>query len=268
MKRVTSAILASALLNCASAAVPGTPEPAHPGPPPALWAMLGNDDLTLQGANGSAKDDHRTNEVTLGLRIDAAVLAIDHSILTDRYRRTRSDELTITLGWLPLDGGAGGDAPWMAVGAGARFVGNLYGDAIQGRWHRMIDMNAYKLTYDNDQVDAVGYACGALPWFPTDNYGGEVLVSGLASTATELQADVAVRAIIRSDSRWTKLWAGGRWRSRSGGDAGPTARAVATFERGLCVDVGWQLPFLSLHALHDLESGESFGTVALELPRW
>ncbi|MBA3845015.1 MAG: hypothetical protein H0X45_00075 [Planctomycetes bacterium] len=109
--------------------------------------------------------------VTLGLRIDTAVLAIDHSILTDRYRRTRSDELTITLGWIPLDGGSGGDAPWMAVGVGARFVGNLYGDAIQGRWHRVIDANAYKLTYDNDQVDAVGYACGALPWFPTNNYG-------------------------------------------------------------------------------------------------
>lgn len=40
-----------------------------------------------------------------------------------------------------------------------------------------------------------------------------------------------------------------------GRDSGPTAQAVAGFERGLCLDSGWQLGFLTLHAVHDLTSG-------------
>ncbi len=146
MKSSSTILLSIVLTTPAAAAVAGTTEPSHPGRPPALWAALGNDDLTLQGANGTASDDHRTNEVTIGLCIDPCVLVIDHAILTDRHRRTRSDELTMTLGWMPF-GEQDDDGSWVAIGGGARFVGNLYGDAAQGRWHRVIDANAYKLAY-------------------------------------------------------------------------------------------------------------------------
>src|SRR4051812_33290942 len=78
--RAAKAVIFSLLTTTSlAAAVPGTPEPPHPGAPPILWAEIGNDDLTLEGAEGQSIDDHRSNEITVGLVVADVALVIDHA---------------------------------------------------------------------------------------------------------------------------------------------------------------------------------------------
>jgi hypothetical protein len=260
------AVIFSLLTTSLTAAVPGTPEPPHPGAPPILWAEVGNDDLTFEGAEGTSLDDHRSNEITLGIVIHDVALVIDHSLMTDRLDLTRNDELTVTLGWLPF-GDERKDQPWMAVGAGMRFSGNIDGDRLQSRWHHLVNLDTYQLTYDNDDAQAVGYVTASCPWWPYREYGGEALVSALATTYGEVQADLAARALMRSQSGQNLLWAGLRYRGRSGRAPGETARSVASYERGLWADLGWTMGFFSLHVLHDFSDGQSYGMIAMEWRR-
>jgi len=254
-----------ALAGLASAAVPGTPEPPRPGRMPSLWLSFGNDFLGLNSAEAEHSDDFRTSHWTLAATACQWVAVADYAMLTDRGAGTRSDELTLTVGRI-FTASPHRDEPWVAVGGGARFAGNLKGQNLQTEFHDLINYEpteVFSLDYDHDQWSAAVYAQGSMPWWPHPNGGGEIVAALLATSEQEIQAEIATHLVARSRLFQAQAWCGGRWRGRNGEAAGATAEAVASFERGWWLDFGVSIHFLSFQGAYDPRGRESYGTVSI-----
>jgi len=257
--RLVILALACAFVATLDAAIAGTPLPPTPGSVPTAWLTVGNDNLGLESVYGI--DDNRTSQEALVGRFgESVIIVLDHSILTDCEHGTRSDELTPTVGWLPF--GPGDDeAPWVALGIGGRFSGNLRGQNVQNGVHSAQNFSYLELVYDSRQSSALGYIMGErslwlLPWA-----GIEMDATLLATTYGEVQGEVAEHGVLRFAD--ATLWAGLRWSARNGVGQGRTARSVATFERGLWIDYGLSWRWLALSGSVDPGTGHSYGVLSL-----
>jgi len=221
------------------AEIAGTPAPPRPGQIPDAWLGWSND--AFGGGIGDNTDDFRTSSFGGGLAIDERwLVAVDFSLLTAKEGTPpgRSDELTATLGYLAVEGGARGPEPlpWLALGAGVRVRGDLGGETAQNRWHRHIDVELVDfLEYDDEGVDGVGYALAGwtrpLPglWHG-DRLALDLDAGVLATTGGSLQGEAELKfAILGRDG---SIWFGGRGLGTLGRATSPTARAVAEHEEG------------------------------------
>lgn len=255
-----------ALVSPACASVAGVPEAPAPGALPMGWLEIGNDDLGRW--RGRSIDDHRTNQITLATRVvEDWVVLFDHSILTDRRARTRSDEITATVGWLPFGGGEN-DAPHLAVGGGVRANGPYGGEDLQNRCHQAQDFRCYQLAYDDGGVTAVVYADGVYPWYPLSWAGVEAHGALLITTHVQIQADVGARAVLRYSRDQARLWCGVRQRANDGDAQSGTARTVADFERGTWVDYGASWRMFALSGGLNTNDGNCYGSLAVMVKDW
>ncbi len=163
---VRALMLIAAMIPAAVAAVPGIPEAPRPGTPPAVWVGWSND--SFGGEFGENTDDFRTNALTLGMNLERYLVAVDYSMLTDRYDDTpeRTDQLTATLGYLVLDGvtaGPGAKA-WLSAGGGLRLTGAMGGQEVQNAWHDALEFRRIELPDDAAAVEGVGYLHGEWMW--------------------------------------------------------------------------------------------------------
>ncbi|HYE07831.1 MAG TPA: hypothetical protein VEL07_20105 [Planctomycetota bacterium] len=254
-----------ALVAPACASVAGVPEAPAPGALPMGWLNVGNDDL---GRCEQSIDDHRTNQTTLGARVDASwVVVFDHAILTDRRARTRSDEITLTVGWLPFGGGED-DTPRLAVGGGLRANGPYLGAEMQNQCHQVQDFRCYDLAYDDGGVTAVVYVDGVYPWYPLPWAGLELHGALLATSHVQVQADIGVRAILRYDRDQARLWFGARQRANDGDAQSGTARTVDEYERGTWIDYGASWRMFALSGGMNTDDGNTFGAVGMMVKTW
>lgn len=251
-----------------SAAVPGVPESPSPGPMPRGWLGIANDSMGLN----TGLDDYRTNEVFLAFRpVQAWVVSIDHSMLTSLHDGTRTDELTVAAGYLPF--GDGGDEteievckPWLALGLGVRLSGDVFGSTLQNSVHRSIGSDTVELEYEDDDMHGVVYGLYVWPWCPLRWAGAQLNLSALITSAGEIQAEPTLWAVVHTQD--FRIWTGPRARLRGGDRPGPTADAVADYERSVWLDygIGWQA--WSLSGAYDVVHDHTLGqlTLALAIP--
>lgn len=238
------------------AALAGVPEAPIPGTLPRAWLGLANDAFGVV----ATPDDYRTNQTTLVFRLTPEVIVCaDHSMLTAVPARVRSDELTVTAGWLP----GGEERPWLAVGIGMKFVGDLGGESVQDWWHDLIDMRKYRLRYEEDDPQAVAYGMFSQVWWPGEHVGWAVTTSALATTGGEVQAEAVGWALYRQRSM--TAWIGLRARLRAGDTPTHTAELVADYEEGLWGDFGIGLPWFAFAGSYDPINGVSSGTIIVNL---
>jgi len=238
------------------AALAGVPEAPVPGTLPRAWLAVANDAFGIV----ATPDDYRTNQIALAVRITPAlIVCADHSMLTAVPAGTRSDECTVTVGWLP----GGDERPWIVLGLGMKWTGDLGGEDLQKQWHDLIGMDRYDLTYEKDQPRGLAYALLSQVWWSGERTGWAVTTAALATTGGELQAEAVGWALYRR-GRMT-AWAGLRARYR-GGDA-PTATAdlVADFEDGLWCDYGIGVSWFAFAGAYDPINGVSSGTFTVDL---
>ena len=228
------------------AEIAGTPAPPRPGPIPDAWLGWSND--AFGGGIGDNTDDYRTSSFNGGLALDERwLVAIDFSLLTAKEGTPpgRSDELTATLGWLVVEGGARGlqPMPWLALGAGVRMRGDLGGEDAQNRWHRHLDVELVDyLDYEDGGVDGVGYAIAGWTRLLPGLWHGDRLaldmdaaVLGTTGGLVQGEADLKLTILGRDGS----IWFGGRALGTAGSSrTDPTARAVADHEDGLWLVYG------------------------------
>jgi len=159
-------LLVAALAPAALGAIAGVPDAPRPGTPPSVWVGWSND--SFGGEFGENTDDFRTNAFNLGLNLESWLVAIDYSMLTDRYDDTpeRTDQLTATLGYLALDGVAAGAGAklWLSAGGGLRLTGALGGQQLQNVWHDALEFRRIDMPDDESAVEGVGYAHAEWLW--------------------------------------------------------------------------------------------------------
>jgi hypothetical protein len=246
-----------------SAAVPGVPESPSPGPMPTAWLGLANDSIGLN----TGLDDFRTNEVFLAFQpAKRWVVSVDHSMLTSLDEGTRTDELTIAGGYMPYGDGTDESErckPWLALGLGLRFSGDVFGSELQNSVHRSIGSDTVELAYEENDAHGLAYGLYVYPWFPVPWGGAQVTVSALITSGGEIQSEPAVWGVAYVHD--FKFWTGPRARLRGGSRPGPTADAVAEYERGVWLDygIGWRA--WSLSGAYDIAHEHSLGQLTLSL---
>lgn len=235
---------AAAILLCAAAltaAVAGAPEPSPAGVLPAGSASSLNDIFGNGLGNG---DDFRTAGVGGHARLGRLVLAADAAMLTDRARRTRSDELVLTAGWVlgPLAPRLGWQAGAWA-GGGLRVDGDLAGERVQNGLHRRIGSAEVHLPYDGDgrpRPLAAGSATAG--WLGEAGFGltgwwGVQAVSAWQWTpGRELIATAGPRlALVGHEG---SFWLGASYRLHDGEAGSAAAAATAAHEEGWWIESG------------------------------
>lgn len=238
------------------AALAGVPEAPVPGTLPRAWLAVANDAFGIV----ATPDDYRTNQIALAVLITPQViLCADHSMLTAVPAGTRSDEGTVTVGWLP----GGDELPWIVLGVGMKWTGDLGGEDLQQRWHEVIGMEEYDLAYETDSPRGVAYALLSQVWWAGERTGWAVTTAALATTGGEVQAEAVGWALYRR-SRMT-AWAGLRARCRGGSAPTRTAGLVADFEEGLWCDYGVGIGWFAFAGAYDPIDGVSSGTITMDL---
>jgi hypothetical protein len=228
-------------------AIAGIPESPRPGMVPGAWIGWSND--SFGGEMGKDTDDFRTNAFNAGLRLaERWVVAVDDSMLTDaqvaKAQRSRSDEVTATVGWMALPGTDLGDwgQVWATIGVGGRASGNLGGEALQNRWHDLLGYERIELPYARRAYDGVGYLAASWLWLEREGAGfgtpfldrghlGVALdAAGLASTGGETQVSLGVKLVALGRDGSFQL--GVRQQLNAGPQASAAAAAVAAHEDG------------------------------------
>jgi hypothetical protein len=239
-----------------SAAIAGVPEAPVPGTLPRAWVGIANDAFGVV----ATPDDYRTNEISMFVRFgDTAIIGIDHSMLTAVPNGTRSDELTITGGWLPF----GAARPWVVLGGGVKLTGDIAGESIQNWWHDVIGVEGFDLVYEKDDPQVVAYTLINQVWRHEELIGFAGTASALISSGGESQAEAAGWGLIRSS--WSTAWAGFRGRYRGGHMPTQTAILVADFEEGLWIDYGIGVKWLAFSGAYDPAENVSSGTITVDL---
>lgn len=243
-------MIAAALLSLVVAAVPGIPEP-QPGDTGEGGVLLtwGNDVFSRPNP-----DDHRTNYVGLWARTCGFHFVADNAMLTDREVRTRTDEWTATLGYQVM--------PELVVGLGYRARGDGGGEFIQNMAHEVVGANKVR-GYDYDPESAAVVAYGSyIESVREGGVGYDTITSALVSTDGDLAFDQAARGVVTW--RWLSLWAGSRFQWRETPDsAGPARRHVDDIERGLWVEGGIRLGYLTFESRYHPEHGVASGAMTL-----
>jgi hypothetical protein len=221
-----------------------------------MWMAVANDCFGVV----TTPDDYRTNQVSLFARIGSGlIVGADHSMLTSVPSGIRSDELTLTAGWLPF----GENRPWVVLGGGLKLVGDLGGESVQDRWHTVIGMDRYHLAYEEDDTRAVAFALVNQSWLYRDRVGAAASASSLVSSGGEVQAEAAAWGVARGAS--LTAWAGLRGRARGGHEPTRVAGLVAEFEEGLWIEYGIGVGWFAFSGAYDPVEGVSSGTITVDL---
>ncbi len=229
-----------ACVGAAGAAVSGLPAPPAPGPEPKAWLEWVND--AFSGSTVHNTDDFRTNANALVVHLSPRwLLAADFSMLTKKGQQSknpsRADELTTSVGYLPIVGG--GDGNWwrLGVGAGMRSSGNYGGQNLQNAWHRTVGFGLVKLPYDDAgqrHTEAMGWIhasrLASVHCAGVGRFGAQVEAGGLATTGGETAGDARALGVVLG--RHGSLWAGGEWQARAGTRMSAVADVTARDEAG------------------------------------
>ncbi len=234
-------------VGAAGAAVAGIPAPPAPGPEPKAWLEWVND--AFAGSTIHNADDFRTNGNTLAVHLAPRwLLAADFGMLTMKNLQSsntsRTDEVTASIGYLPVVGGGEGSWWRIGVGAGVRSEGNYGGQKVQNAWHRAVGFGLVKLPY----ADAGQRHYEGLGWIHASRldtfrlagvgrFGGQVEAGGLATTGGETAGDVRALGVVLG--RHGSLWAGGEWQARAGTRMSAVAAATARDEDGPWLVLGF-----------------------------
>lgn len=241
--------------------LPGAGEAPVPGPAPQAWLSWQNDGFGP--SFGLDSDDHRTNGFSAGATWKGFVLAVDSSMLTDRDLDgggVRVDELTSTLGYESALG-------WLRIrsGAGARATGNIGGETLQYRVHRLLNQERFNLVYERETLTWDPLIYGRLglevPLFGILRLEPRALALVTADGHTQSQAGARMVAAGPGGS-W---WAGVDQHWRRGEAPTETQQVVAKVEEGTWVAAGlaidappWQIGFTFSRNLRNDEQQGAF----------
>jgi hypothetical protein len=262
------------------AEIAGTPTPPRPGPLPNAWLSWTND--ALSGEIGENTDDFRTSAFEFQTRLRHRILVcLDHSTLTDKQEHhptDRADEATASVGWLLLPDGANrvGD-PWLAVGGGLRFYGDLGGEWVQNHWHHAISIDEVNyLDYDDHDLVGLGYLAGgwvlplvAIPDTPFLQRGQLALATsgqGAVTSAGLVQGTIetALTALGQDGAAWIGL----RLTRETGEQQGLTATVVADHEDGWWATYGASVGGWFIAGAIEPDSKAATGRVGWQWQRW
>lgn len=239
-----------------SAAIAGVPEAPVPGTMPQAWAGIANDAFGIV----ATPDDYRTNEMSLFVRLGSSFVAgIDHSMLTSVPDGLRTDEVTCTMGWLPM----GDQRPWIVLGAGIKLVDDFEGENLQDWWHGVIGMERYDLAYEKDDPQALAYALINQVWRQDERWGAAATASALITSGGEVQAECAGWGVARFQALCA--WAGLRGRYRGGHMPTEVSGLVADFEEGVWCDYGFGIGWFAFSGAYDPVDMVSSGTITVDL---
>lgn len=243
ISRYSRAICIAGILGGATPALPAAvtaaPASPRPGPPPGLWLGWSND--AFSGQFGDNRDDARTNDLAIQVRLDRWVVSAGHSILTDKPGGRRDDEATVAVARLF---GAGADepgSPWLGLGAAVRRSGRLGGAAMQRRTHAALGLGPVdNLAQDPPGTLLLGAAAAGwvLPWRGPTGPALLLAAAGEAGSSDRRAGEAAAGiALLGADGAvWVRLRA-----AEAAGGAGPVARRVAQAESGWWIDHGLSL---------------------------
>ncbi len=243
------------MMSLVLAAVPGVPE-TPPGPLPDVWISWGNDWFGVP----QGPDNNRTNEMVFGLREGRCVVVFDDSMLTaydDAAHLTgaRQDEGTFTVGYM-FD-------KLLTVGAGVRLRADLRGETVQLAWHKLIGSGyGESVPYDDASAVGAGYILSTWESGPDAALGSRCVLSALATTDGELDADLAVHTTWRINDAC--MWFGPRYQVRRAADATPVLDRVLRYEDGMWIDLGIRMGMesgVTFETRYATEQNEAVGTM-------
>lgn len=209
-------------------------------------------------------DDGRTHQTTLGVRVGLFTFGIEHSILTQWWRRdyawidtsgpgpeiesgSRLDELTATAGWRV--------GAW-EIGAGYRHRGDIGGEHMQNAVHRALEVEEWRGDYERVPGAAVAY--GRFSW------SRDRVALRLTAEATS-DPTAAIDALVTLDAR-CGFWVGLRGHAVTGSQPSPVLRYVARRETTVAGLVGWACgPFAIGFEIE--RTGVLFTTVGIAITR-
>ena len=205
----------------ASETLPGLPLSAAP----TAWVTLGNDSWGPQLIDN--RDDGRTAELTAGGGIGRWRITVNASMLTDKPRLRRSDELTATVAYALWQD----DLSAVVVAGGGRVAGDLGGASIQQRWHDAVGYAFDQLAYDPTevQVDPLAGLTAYRDW-RRGIWGVRGLAQGLVTGHGELQGLLGGHFLVGIPG--VPWWGGPEYHLRGGSPVGSVAKEVAIQERG------------------------------------
>jgi hypothetical protein len=264
---VSALAVAVGMSTSVFAAVAGVPETPRPGTLPGTWLVWSND--SFGGELGVNTDDYRTNSFNGGIRLSQEwVLAVDYSMMTylqTRGSKTRSDELTATLGYryevptLP--------ETWMMAGVGARIAGNLGGESAQNAWHDIWGYDQLHVPYEDSDSAGVGYLAAGWAWrpelehLPNVNQRLGIFLNGAALASTSGELNSALSLYLAATGRDAALWIGLRQQYNTGDTLSATAAKVADRETGTNLLLGTSAGAWFFEGSTDLASKATQGRI-------
>jgi hypothetical protein len=269
-KRHRIVVVLSLSFHCSPAwTAAGAPEPPQPGPLPEFWLLSGNDVYGIRDPSEHESDDFRTSQTSLGIRLGMHMsAAVDYSILTDRTRNTRLDELTATAGAVFAERRAA-DSSWFAIGLGGRFGGDFYGQRIQDSTHRIFPAEDFRLDYDDKDAEGLIYGVYERTWQVSVQAESELFSSNIVSDQ-RIESDLGLRGILQEQifSGTCRQWLGLRLRLREGNALSATSASVARFERGAWLEYGFAYRNLSLSGFIEPLEHKAYGVIGVTVGTW
>jgi len=250
--------------------IPGMPLVLPPSGSANHWVSWSNDYF----GRGGATDDHRTQQLGLGLSIAPRwALILDHSILTLQsvtntgVQGTRLDQLSTSLGYTLFHSpNATQTIDELIAGVGLRSYGNFSGQKMQHGFHRLLNSEIEHFDYlDARRTDAVVWLRAnreRLYPLPSSNHtawrtGYWLEVSGLYSSDQQWDAALAFNGVLATAE--ITGWLGLRvdWRQHYERDA--LTHAVAESESGMGISLGFRIGPVSLETVQGLGERDSWG---------
>ena len=268
---VAAAILCALVNPVLGGEVAGLPPHLIPTTSPDYNFYFGNDFL----ASGT-DDDFRTQQLIASAAIgDRWLLALDHSTLTRSEAISgppaRIDLLSISLGYKLVDNRSPLQSGSLAVGVGARGVGNFEGSRIQNGFHRLIESETNFLPYaDTRQTDPTLWVLGeqhkilrqakGSGLFSGWDTGYWVRSGALATTDGQLDAVAGLYAIASRPG--FDLWLGPRRDWREGYTADLVQVDTAAEESKTALSYGVRLGSIVVEVVQRFDSAASYGQIS------
>lgn len=212
-------------------AVSGSPVSQAPLDPPTVWFEAGNDNFLSVG-----KDDQRTAGFGAGLRLGSFEVGAGYDLMTDIKSGTRSDELTVTAGWVTQF-----PSVELSIAAGARIADDLGGETAQRKWHHITAAEEVNLNYEEREVRPVIITDAR--WFlrVDPEYAFDATVSALGSYDIG-QIDVQARVLFGDNGI---IAVGPRWVSYVGALSSSAAFYQGNAD-GLGLAIALRMQYLTL----------------------